>query len=218
MSGRRGGEAQRGARRRGRRGGLRPLLRVLALCAAAAAACSRDGGAPENAGPAGAGRGAESADAGEPRAVVSEPDIEEVRKARAALLRAGVPIYPGARGLDSTEFEANTAPFITVDFFTTDAPERVAAFYDREVADLTLRRDTVVEPGAVRYEFERDFSGVAVRPWLPAGADSSGFLARLDRRDVQGVTFEQLDAYGSFLREARTHVVVNVPRPEPEVE
>lgn len=143
-----------------------------------------------------------------------DPDIERVRKARAALAAAGIPLYPGAAALDATEFVANTAPFITVDFFTTDPPEPVIAFYDRELERLTARRDTTIEEGGVRYEFQRAFSGVAVRPWDPRGADSAALAARFDRRDVEGVTTAELDAYGKFLTQARTQVVVNVPRPE----
>lgn len=145
----------------------------------------------------------------------ADPPIEEVRMARAALASAGVPLYPGASGLDATEFEANRAPFIAVDFFTPDSMERVVEFYDRELKEMTARRDTTVEVGAVRYEFGRFFfSGLVVRPWDPTGADSTGFMARFDRRDAQGVTSADLEAYSRMLREARTHIVVNLPRPE----
>jgi hypothetical protein len=41
-------------------------------------------------------------------------------------------------------------------------------------------------------------------------------LQRFDRRDAQGVTSAELDAYGKFLARARTHVVVNLPRAEPK--
>jgi hypothetical protein len=147
-----------------------------------------------------------------------EPDqheIQQVRLARATLAHAGIPLYPQAEGLDSTEFEANGVPFISVDFFSVDPPEKVVAFYDRELKDRTSRRDTVIEPGAVRYEFERRFSGLSVRPWDPKGADSTAMLARFDRRDALGVTSQELDAYGLFLGRARSHVVVNLPRPDP---
>jgi hypothetical protein len=55
-----------------------------------------------------------------------------------------------------------------------------------------------------------------VQPWDPQGADSSGVLARFDRRDAVGATTEELDRYGKFLARARTHVIVNLPRPEPD--
>lgn len=141
-------------------------------------------------------------------------EIEEVRKARAALASAGIAVYPGSQGLDSTEFEANTTPFIAIDFFSLDPPSRVVAFYDRELKELTTRRNATLEPGVVRYEFERAFSGLAVKPWDPKGADSLASVQRFDRRDAQGVTTDELDAYGIFLGKARTHVVVNLPRPE----
>jgi hypothetical protein len=141
--------------------------------------------------------------------------VEPVRLARAAFASAGIPLYPGARALDATEFEANTAPFIAAEFFTLDPPDRVAAFYDRELRRVTRRRNTTLEPGVVRYEFERAFSGLAVKPWRPDGDDRPALLARFDRRDAQGVTSAELDAYGAFLAAARTQVVVNLPRPEP---
>jgi hypothetical protein len=143
-------------------------------------------------------------------------EIEQVRMARAALAHARIPLYPGSEGLDATEFEANTIPFVAVDFFSLDPPERVVAFYDENLRALTQQRNTTREPGAVRYEFESPFSGLAVRPWQPTGTDSLALVTRFDRRDAQGVTSEELDAYGHFLSKARTHVVVNVPRPEPK--
>ena len=155
-------------------------------------------------------------DQSDPPAADAEPDIERVRIARAALAHARIPLYPGARGLDATEFEANTAPFVAVDFFTTDPPEKVAAFYDRALKRLTARRTTSAQAGAVRYEFDRAYSGVEVKPWQPQAADSTGMLARFDRRDAQGVTSAQLDSYGKFLAKARSHVVVNIPRPDAE--
>jgi hypothetical protein len=145
----------------------------------------------------------------------ADADVEPVRLARAAFASAGIALYPGARALDATEFEANTAPFIAAEFFTLDPPDRVAAFYDRELRRVTRRRNTTLEPGVVRYEFERAFSGLAVKPWSPDGADRPALLARFDRRDAQGVTSAELDAYGAFLAVARTQVVVNLPRPEP---
>jgi hypothetical protein len=144
-----------------------------------------------------------------------DDDIKEVRLARGTLAASGIPLYPGAQGLDALEFDKNGMPFILVDFFTHDPPENVVAFYDRELRHLTRRRDTVIEPGAVRYEFEERFSGLVVRPWDGKGADSTAMLARFDRRDAQGVTSEELDAYGNYLAGARSHVVVNVRRPQP---
>jgi hypothetical protein len=140
---------------------------------------------------------------------------EPVRLARGALHGAKVPLYPGADGLDATEFEKNKLPFIAVDFFTLDPPDRVVAFYDREIEALVTRRDMTREPGTVRYEFKHQLAGLSVKPWTPAGGDSSAMLARFDRRDALGVSTEELDHYGKLLQQARTHVVVNLPRPEP---
>jgi hypothetical protein len=164
------------------------------------------GGAP------GAAEGTDSTDVSGVRGRAIEP----ARLARAALADARIALYPGADGLDATEFEKNQQPFIAVDFFTMDAPERVVAFYDRELEGRTARRDTTRKPGAVRYDFERELSGLTVQPWDPQGADSSGVLARFDRRDAVGATTEELDRYGKFLARARTHVIVNLPRPEPD--
>jgi hypothetical protein len=185
--------------------GLAASLVGLALISVPAAEGCRGGG------PGGAG-GADSTDA----SASGGREIEPVRLARAALADARIALYPGADGLDATEFEKNQQPFIAVDFFTTDPPERVVAFYDRELEGRTARRDTTREPGAVRYDFERELSGLTVQPWDPQGADSSGVLARFDRRDAVGVTTEELDRYGKFLAQARTHVIVNLPRPEPD--
>lgn len=181
-----------------------PLLAAAVLVVPTLAGC-RGGG------PGGAG-GADSTGA----AASGGREIEPVRLARGALADARIELYPGADGLDATEFEKNKQPFIAVDFFTTDPPERVVAFYDRELEGRTARRDTTRKPGAVRYDFERDLSGLTVQPWDPQGADSSGVLARFDRRDAVGVTTEDLDRYGKFLARARTHVIVNLPRPEPD--
>jgi hypothetical protein len=138
-----------------------------------------------------------------------------VRLARGALNDAKVPLYPGADGLDATEFEKNQLPFIAVDFFTLDPPEQVIAFYDREIEKLTVERNTTREPGTVRYEFKQPLAGLSVKSWTPTGRDSSGVLVRFDRRDALGVTTEELDHYGKLLAQARTHVIVNLPRPEP---
>ncbi len=187
------------------------------LLGPAAAGCRSEAGGSRPGGSDEQGRSGASAEGASRDAdsLGRDPDVEPVRLARAALAWSKIPLYPGARGLDATEFDANTAPFVSVDFFSTDPMDRVVAFYDRNLEGLTARRRIAREEGAVRYEFERSFSGLAVKPWEPAGADSSGLLARFDRRDAEGVTSTELDAYGRFLTTARTHVVVNVPRPEP---
>lgn len=200
-----------GAVRRSRRGSAGAL--VVAALLWAQAACDR--GDLGSGGAAGASPASGEARPGT-AAAARGGEIEEIRKARAALATAGIPLYPGAQGLDSTEFEANTAPFISVDFYVLDPPERVAAFYDRALEDRVARRDTTVQPGVVRYEFERMYSGLEVRPWDASGADSSALIGHFDRREKLGVTTAELDAYGKLLARARTHVVVNVPRPEPE--
>ncbi|HEY7530906.1 MAG TPA: hypothetical protein VIC56_09545 [Gemmatimonadota bacterium] len=195
------------------------MLATCLLAALAWAACGDPGGA-RDAGADGASdaEGAGSRAAGPSGAMAARPDdpeVEPVRLARAALASADIPLYPGAGGLDATEFEANTAPFVAAEFFTVDAPDRVAAYYDRELRARTRRRNTTLQPGVVRYEFERAFSGLAVEPWEPEGADREAMLERFDRRDAQGVTSADLDAYGELLAAARTQVVVNLPRPEP---
>jgi hypothetical protein len=138
-----------------------------------------------------------------------------VRLARAALRDAGIPLYPGADGLDATEFEKNQLPFVAVEFFALDPPSKVTAFYDRGLDGKTVRRDTTIEKGAVRYEFREQLSGLSVKPWDPHGVDSTAVLARFDRRDAQGVSTPELDRYGKLLARAHSHVVVNVRRPEP---
>ncbi len=196
--GRRFGESS-GARDPKRRGAA---LAALALFLALVALVECRGGKP---------------DAADSAAGAGSREVEPVRLARAALHDAGIPLYPGADGLDATEFEKNKLPFIAVDFFALDPPDRVVGFYDRELRALTARRDTTREAGAVRYDFERQLAGLTVKPWNPQGADSAGVPARFDRRDAQGVTTEELDRYGKLLARARTHVVVNLPRPEPPV-
>ena len=177
---------------------------------------SGDGAGTDGAGTsAGDGDGVDRIESADAATRPPDPDVEAVRLARAAIASVDIPLYPGARALDATEFEANTAPFIAAEFFSLDPPGRVAAFYDRELRSQTRRRNTTLEPGVVRYEFERAFSGLAVKPWDPDSTDRAALLARFDRRDAQGVTSAELDAYGDFLRAARTQVVVNVPRPEP---
>ncbi len=205
-----GGRPARGLRPATQHGLAASLLAAAALVALAVllvptvAGCR--GGGPGSAG------GADSTGVG----ASGGREIEPARLARAALADARIALYPGADGLDATEFEKNQQPFIAVDFFTTDPPERVVAFYDRELEGRTARRDTTRKPGAVRYDFERELSGLTVQPWDPQGADSTGVLARFDRRDAVGVTTEELDRYGEFLARARTHVIVNLPRQEPD--
>lgn len=149
-------------------------------------------------------------------AVPEHREVEQARLARVALASVGIPIYPGAEGLDSTEFEANTVPFIAIDFFSLDPPEQVVAYYNTAIEHLTARRRTTGDGAVVRYQFERGFSGLSVEPWDPRGKDSLAVVVRFDRRDAQGVTSAELEAYGTFLSQARTHVKVNVPRPEPQ--
>jgi hypothetical protein len=189
-----------------------PAALVVTFALAAFPAC-RGRDSQSEPGAAAPGSPATGAAKGAPDGGAREP--EPVRLARAALHDARVPLYPGADGLDATEFEKNKLPFIAVDFFTLDAPDRVSAFYDRELRDRTAQRDTTREAGSVRYDFEEQLAGLSVKPWSPQGRDSSGVLARFDRRDAQGVTTEELDRYGKLLAEARTHVIVNLPRPEP---